>query len=270
MKFTVLCSVYYKENPKYLNECFLSIWNHQTLRPNEIVLVKDGPLSQSLDQTIKKWQNFLGNILKVIILPENLGLGPALNEGVKHCSYDWIFRMDTDDVSTPSRFQEQVNFILNHPNIVLCGGQIITFTTSIKHPIGKRLLPLSHKNILLYSRYRSPFNHQTIAIKKSILQEVQGYKPHLYMEDYNLWLRLLATDYEVANLKNTLVYMRINDTHNRRRGLIYLRSEWQLLQLKNNLMPHSILSNIICFLIRAISRILPLFIFKKIYNVLHK
>lgn len=79
MKFTVLCSIYHKENPKYLNDCLLSIWNKQSLRPNEIVLVKDGPIPSSLDEIITYWHNYLGGILKVIPLPKNIGLGPALS-----------------------------------------------------------------------------------------------------------------------------------------------------------------------------------------------
>src|SRR5690554_5001347 len=115
MSFTVLMSVYAKEQPDYFNQAFLSIWDQQTLKPDQIVLVKDGPLTAELDAEIQRWQEKLGKVLSVVELPENVGLGAALNEGLKACKYELVARMDTDDISLPARFEEQVAFMQTHP-----------------------------------------------------------------------------------------------------------------------------------------------------------
>ncbi len=120
INFTVLLSVYKNEKPEYLNDAIESIL-YQTTPPNEVVLVKDGELSNALNAIIEHWFNAYSSIIKVVSLSSNVGLGSALNEGLKHCSYDWVFRMDTDDICTPDRFNKQLSYIDLHPDIVLLG-----------------------------------------------------------------------------------------------------------------------------------------------------
>jgi glycosyltransferase involved in cell wall biosynthesis len=119
MHFSVLLSLYTKENPLYFNQAISSIWDEQTLKPNQIVLVKDGPLTPELDQAIDEWGKKLGDILTIVALPENIGLGAALNEGLKYCKYDLVARMDTDDISLPERFEKQISFMANNPDIAV-------------------------------------------------------------------------------------------------------------------------------------------------------
>ncbi|MDU5817764.1 MAG: glycosyltransferase, partial [Staphylococcus sp.] len=93
--FSVLLSLYHKEKPEYLEKCFESIWDNQSLKPSEIVLVLDGPIGEQLTTSVQEWQVKIAEKLKVVALPQNVGLGKALNEGLKQCSADWVFRMDT-------------------------------------------------------------------------------------------------------------------------------------------------------------------------------
>jgi glycosyltransferase involved in cell wall biosynthesis len=95
--FSVLLSVYYKENPLYFRISLDSIFN-QTVLPTEIVLVKDGPLTSELDTVIEEYK-LKYPILKILPLIKNVGLGKALNEGLKYCSYELVARMDTDDIN---------------------------------------------------------------------------------------------------------------------------------------------------------------------------
>src|SRR5690606_41098414 len=95
-KFSLLMSSYIEESPIFLDECFKSIWENQTIRPNEIILVCDGPITEKLGNVVHVWQKKIGSVLKIIRLPNNIGLGKALNEGLKHCTHEWVFRMDTD------------------------------------------------------------------------------------------------------------------------------------------------------------------------------
>ena len=125
-KFSVLMSIYHKEKSEYFNRAMLSIWDEQTVKPDEIVLVQDGKLTDDLYIVISEWKNKLGDILKVIPLEQNVGLGGALNEGIKHCSYELIARMDTDDIALPDRFEKQLK-VFENSDIDICSGWISEF-----------------------------------------------------------------------------------------------------------------------------------------------
>lgn len=264
--FSVLLSIYYKEDPTHFDEALTSIWDHQTLKPNEIVLVKDGPLTTELDQVIDQWKNRLGNILKVIALPKNVGLGKALNEGIKACSNNWIFRMDTDDIAVPNRFELQIDYLKKHPNTALLGGQVIEFQGSVDNQTGMRQVPTEQNDITKYSYYRSPFNHPAVCMNKKVLLELGAYQHHLFMEDYNLWIRFLAHNYQVANLPDVLVYMRADGLHGRRKGWQYIKSEWQMFKLKHSLKYQNTFNAFLLFLLKSGVRILPTSLLQKIYN----
>lgn len=267
MKFSVLLSLYFKENVSFLNDCFKSIWDDQSINPNQIVLVLDGPIGQELQDCVNLWQVKIGSVLKVIQLSTNIGLGKALNEGLKHCSNEWVFRMDTDDICKSDRFEKQIQYIKSNPDIVLFGGQILEFNNDISEANILKIVPTQLNEILKFSKYRSPFNHVTVAYKKSIIEKVGGYQHHLFMEDYNLWLRVLAAGYNVGNHSDVLLYARVgNGMHAKRKGVQYLRSEKQLLDLKKNLKIQSPLHANAYFLVRASFRLLPANILGKFYN----
>ena len=270
MKFSVLSSIYCKESPDNFNECMNSIWIKQSFTPTEMILVKDGVLTPELDKVIDNWKILLKNKLIIIKLNINVGLGNALNEGISYCSNNWVFRMDTDDIATPDRFEKQIKFITNHPDIVLIGGQIQEFKGTPENVTVQRLVPTDSVNINEYAKKRSPFNHPTVAYRKDIIQNVGGYQHHLLMEDYNLWLRILAAGYKTANLPDTLLYMRTDDMHGRRRGLKYIKSEWQLFQLKRELKFQSTISAFIFFIARALPRLLPASALQFLYKILRK
>lgn len=271
MKFSVLMSVYIKEQPDYLQQCLESIWTNQSKRPDEIVVVKDGPLTQQLDNIIDAWKTELGNNLKIVALPNNVGLGKALNEGLNKCSNEWVFRMDTDDICLPDRFEKQINYINQHPNIVLLGGQIEEYDEKMENILGKRIVPINQDDIKTFSIYRNPFNHMTVAYKKSIVLELNGYQHHLYMEDYNLWLRIIAQEYQIHNLPDILIKVRSGKSmYERRKGINYIKSELVLAQLKEQLGLQSFLTSYGYFIIRSLTRLLPTSLIGKVYKTLRK
>ena len=267
MEFSILLSLYYKESPLALDECFLSIWQDQSIQPNEIVLVLDGAIGEELRQCVIKWQKIIGKSLKVIPLSQNIGLGRALNEGLKHCTNEWVFRMDTDDICLRDRFEKQIQYIKQKPNLVLFSGQILEFNRSPKEITVLKAVPVEHDEIVRYAQKRSPFNHMTVAYKKSVIDAVGGYRHHLFMEDYNLWLRVIGKGYQVGNHPDVLLYARVgNGMHARRKGMEYLKSEWQLLNLKKQLKLQSPIHANILFLIRSAFRLLPSSVLGKVYN----
>lgn len=265
MKFSVLMSLYFKEETSNLKECLQSL-AQQTILADEIIIVFDGAISKELEIAVVDFLQMLP--IRIIRLEQNLGLGKALNEGLKHCSNEWVFRMDTDDICSPDRFEKQLNYIKANPHIVLLGGQISEFENDPSECSSSRIVPCDTQEIKEFSQKRNPFNHMTVAYRKSIiLDKLGGYKHHLYMEDYNLWLRVIAEGYEVANLPDTLVYARAgNDMLTRRKGITYIKSEWQLVKLKRKLKIESMLNVYIIFVLRSLPRLLPNRLLSIIYN----
>lgn len=267
MYFSILMSIYHKENPIFLNQCFTSIWTEQTLKPAEIVLVKDGALTAELEQIIFTWQEKLGLVLKIVALEQNIGLGKALNAGLTQCSYDWVLRMDTDDIATPNRFQKQIDFIQKNPDVVLFSGQILEFNQDISDANVLKPVPIDYHEIKKFAQKRCPFNHMTVAYKKDVILELGGYQHHLFMEDYNLWLRVIGAGYKIANLPDVLLYARVgNGMHARRRGWQYIQSEKQLLDLKLKLKIQPLAPAVLLFLVRSAFRLLPSSLLGKVYN----
>ncbi|WP_418292611.1 glycosyltransferase [Limosilactobacillus vaginalis] len=216
-KFSVLMSVYKKEKPEYLDLALKSI-EHQTVKPNEIILVEDGPITSELKKIIVKHKEKFGKGFKIIISQRNQGLGLSLRLGTKYVSTEWIARMDSDDYSVPDRFEKQLQIIQSTPDLAVIGGQIQEFSGNLKNIVGYRKVPTSRNKIYKFMKWRSPFNHPTVIINKNILEKVGGYVPFGNLEDYYLWLRIILSDYKTINLDKVLVKMRADEGMYSRRG----------------------------------------------------
>lgn len=123
IQFSVLISVYKKEKAEYLKQALQSVIN-QTLKPTEVVIVKDGILTKELDECIEDFQRQHPKLFKILTFKENRGLGLALRDGVKACKYEYIARMDSDDISKPDRFEKQFGYLQKHPETTLLGTWI--------------------------------------------------------------------------------------------------------------------------------------------------
>jgi len=222
MKFSVLLSVYHKENPSYLSQSLDSVFN-QTVPPSEVILVKDGQLTKELDNVIEEFLKEY-SIFKVISLEENRGLGFALNEGLNHCSYEWVARMDTDDICFPNRFEKQLEIIETHPEVSFIGSTISEFIDMPQNIISYRRLPEKHEDIFIYSKSRCPLNHPTVMYRKEAVVCSGGYRE--FPEDYHLWIRALMKGYKFYNIQEPLLYFRTSlDVIRRRGGWKYAVSE---------------------------------------------
>lgn len=266
--FSVLMSLYVKEKTSYLDLCLDSL-SKQTLKANEIVVVLDGPINEELNNMLQKWASTLP--LKIYPLTNNVGLGAALNYGLEKCCYNLVARMDTDDICYYNRFELQVNEFTKDPMLVLLGGAISEFDGDVSNITGERIVPLEHEDILSSAKTRNPFNHMTVMYKKDAICDVGGYIHHHFMEDYNLWLRVLSKKYLTKNLPNILVSARTGSVMlSRRRGLHYIQSEYILAKLKYKLGFLGKTQSIIIFLMRCLPRFIPVFMLRWIYNILRK
>lgn len=222
--FSVLLSIYNKEKADFLRLSLSSIWKEQTLKPNQIVLVKDGPLTEELDAEVDSWVLELGDVLTVVSLRQNVGLAAALNEGLKVCKYDLVARMDTDDISTPERFKLQIKFMHDNPDITISSGFIEEWNSDLTIKLSKRILPVTHKDILIFAKLRSPISHPACIYRKSVILDCGGY-PDIYPEDHLLWVRVLQAGHKLANIPEVLLRMRTGEDFITRRGYQFLKGE---------------------------------------------
>lgn len=270
MQYSLLMSLYIKEKPEFLDACFKSL-SAQTIKPAETIMVFDGLISPELEAIVNKWKDEL--LIKIIRLEKNQGLGIALNHGLKNCNYNVVARADTDDIYMPNRMEEQLNHLKNNPDCVIVGSNIREFQEEINDINSIKKVPETSQEIIIYAKKRNPFNHMTVVYKKDFIESIGGYQHHLYMEDYNLWIRAISKNKNIYNIQKNLVYMRIgknNDMIKRRRGINYLNSEYQLFKLIINKKINNQLMAFIVFMIRTSSRIMPIFLLSNIYKKLRK
>ena len=225
IKFSVLMSVYKNEKPDYLRESLESVVQ-QTVMPNEIVIVKDGLLTEELDAVINEYSENYPAFFKIVAFEKNRGLGLALKDGVLVCSYEYIARMDTDDICKANRFEKQINCLKENPCTALLGTWIKEFSKDKNNPDTITKLPCGHQEIVEFAKSRNPFRHMTVIFKKQAVLDSGNYRDFLWFEDYDLWVRVIQNGYEVANLPEFLVDVRAgNDMFARRGGWKYLKQD---------------------------------------------
>lgn len=221
-KFSVLLSVYFREKPEYLDLALKSI-HEQTLKPDEIVLVKDGLLTKELEVIIQKYVD-----VRVVTLAQNVGLGKALNEGLKSCSYEIVARMDTDDIAKCDRFEKQMAIIDNNPDVDVVSAWVNEFEGTIFNVLSTRKLPEKHEMIYDFAKSRNPINHPVVMFKKKAVLAAGGYQHFPLFEDYYLWVRMLMNGAKFYNIQEGLLFFRFSsDMFKRRGGWKYALDEYR-------------------------------------------
>lgn len=230
MKTSVLMSVYKSDDPEFLKVALESIYENQTRKPDEIVVVFDGELTDELYKVLDTFRSGKEDIVRYLPQAVNKGLGEALRIGSAECTGDYIFRMDSDDISDPLRFEKQLDYISRHPEIDVLGTDICEFNYSLDEQMRKRVCPEKHEDIVKMSKRRSPMNHVTVCIKRSALEKSGGYETMLLLEDYYLWVKMIAAGCTLANINEALVYVRIGNGFDNKRGSKIRLKGWKELQ----------------------------------------
>lgn len=223
-KFSVLMCVWGGDNPDWFSEAVESILN-QTVKPDEVVITADGPLTPELDNILLRLGK--NSLFKIIRLDKNYGHGYARNTGLQNCSYDLVALMDADDISLPYRFEKQLAFFEEDKDIV--GGNMSEFIGEPCNTVGKRIVPQDDAEIKNYMKKRCPMNQSTVMFKKASVEKAGGYIDWYCDEDYYLWLRMYLANMKFANVPEILVNVRVGeDMYRRRGGIKYFKSEAKL------------------------------------------
>ena len=159
--YSVLLSVYCKEKPNFLAQSLDSMFN-QSVAPEEVVIVEDGPLTEGLYSVLNKYSEMYPDSFKRAVNQTNMGLGKALNRGLAVCKNELIARMDTDDISKPERCEKQLQMFLENPDLDVVGTNIAEFIDNSKVVCSVREVPSVHEEICEFLKKRCPFNHMTV------------------------------------------------------------------------------------------------------------
>jgi glycosyltransferase involved in cell wall biosynthesis len=224
--FSVITSVYKNDNPLFVKDALDSMLVNQSIKPTEIIMVRDGIVPNALENLLCQYESLYNDIVKVIRLKQNKGLGNALKIGVENAQYDLIARMDSDDICLRDRFEKQLNFFQNNPECNILGGQMTEFIGTPDNICGKRCVPISNDEIYSYMKNRCALNHVTVMFRKKTILSVGNYQDWFWNEDYYLWVRMMLANCKFANLPDVLVNVRSGlDQYSRRGGIKYFKSE---------------------------------------------
>lgn len=268
--FSVVISVYKKDNHFFLKESLESLLN-QSVLPSEIVLVVDGYVNEHINKVIEFYSS--RPLFKIIRLKENKGLANALNIGIINSSFDVIARMDADDICFETRFEIQLEYMKKN-NLSIVGGQIIEFGNCKEDIISQRNVPVLHQDLKKFMKYRSPFSHPTIMFHKKVFESLGGYDINIFPEDYDFFVRAYLKDFKFGNVKENVLWFRmgrdITKTLKRRWGINYAKNELKLYWKFYKIGFFSFLHFLKISFLKIPLRLIPFFIFKLIYLKIYR
>ncbi len=224
--YSVLMSVYKKENPAFLKLSVESILN-QTYKSDDFIIMADGILTEELDRVLSDFEK-VSETIKIIRLEKNVGLGNALNIGLTHCKNELVARMDSDDIALPDRCRLEVEEFEKNPELHLVGTFMEEFIDNPEDVVAKKVNPCSQTEIYAFAKRRNPFNHPTVMYKKSYILQHDGYAPLRKGQDFELFNRLVSDKMNCKNIPLPLLKFRRDKNANKR------RKEWD--SVKTNIM----------------------------------
>lgn len=225
-KFSVSMCVYGGDNSEWFQTAVESILN-QSLKPDEVVLVVDGPIPDELNEIVKIYER--NPIFNVIRLEKNQGHGNARRMGLDNCKNELVAIMDADDISKSDRFEKQIEEFKKNQFLDIVGGNITEFIDDEKNIVAERIVPTDDTEIKAYMKKRCPMNLVSVMFKKTSVESVGGFIDWYCEEDYYLWLRMALAEMRFANVSDILVNVRVGkDMYKRRGGWKYYKSEAKL------------------------------------------
>ncbi len=215
-KYSVLMSLYIKEKPEYMRLAIQSMVD-QTVQPDEIIIVKDGQITDELQVVLDEYQSKYPTLFNIVGYEENRGLGLALNYGLEHSRNELVARMDTDDIAKPNRCEKQLKLFEENSELAIVGAYVDEFYSTPDEVVSVRAVPTTHEAIYEFAKRRSAFNHPAVMYKKSAVLGVGGYGDLRRNQDVDLFGRMLFSGCKAANIGESLLWFRSNDALAKRR-----------------------------------------------------
>ncbi len=270
LAISVLISVYRSEKGAYLARALQSVWDDQTRKPDQIVLVEDGPVSAELEQVIRDSQLTIeaSGVAKMVVvkLPVNEGLTKALNAGLKYVTGDLVARMDSDDIAAPRRFELQERFFVEHPDVDIIGGSMQEFDDE-HECLNVRHYPLTHEDACKYIVKACPLAHPAVMMRRQIFDNGLRYDERYRMsQDIKLWYDVILSGYRIANLEEIVLFFRQQGDVFRRRSRVKAWNEFKI-YMNGIYRMHGLFTFAYCYPIaRYVFRNLPPLVVKWVYG----
>jgi glycosyltransferase involved in cell wall biosynthesis len=265
-KYSVLMSLYINEDPVFLRKSIESMIN-QSIPPDEIIIVEDGPITSSLSEVLKKFDENYPGLFVILKSEKNIGLGSALNLGLQNCSNLLVARMDADDISLPDRCEKQLMMFEENRDLALVGSYVNEFYQNEDNIISTRKVPIKHNEIYEFSKRRSAFNHPTVMFKKDKVLNVGGYSNLRRNQDVDLFGRMLYSGCLATNINQVLLLYRTNDKlSKRRKSWQNTKSYIQTIHKLKKIGYSSLLDLIFVFLGQMIMFLSPIWLQRIIYK----
>lgn len=262
---SILMSIYKNDDPLFFQEAMESIWTMQTFKPNQIILIQDGALPNSLIDLIEQWKDKLGDLLIVHKNSENIGLTKSLNIGLKYVTSKYIARMDSDDKSDSFRFEKQVGYLENHPEIAVLGGAIQEINAD-GEKVNKRTYPLNSEDAMRYIVKASPLAHPAVIMRREIFESGLKYnETYRTSQDIALWFDVLKAGFKISNIEDTVLYFRITESTFQRRNKNKAFNEFKI-YMKGIKDLFGFTLNYVYPISRLCFRLMPIPLIKFIYN----
>ena len=224
MNYSVLMSVYDKEKHEYFEQSIQSMLQ-QTAKPEQFVIVEDGILNEDLQKIIKKYKSESPDLFTIVPLKQNVGLGRALDYGLRACRNELVARMDSDDISLPQRCEKQLNVFSKDKQLAIVGTNIDEFWDNPKEIKCSRVVPSEPEEIKKQIGRIQPFNHPTVMYKKSEVIRCGGYGKMKRKQDRDLFSRMINMGCKARNIDESLLLFRSNaDNYKRRKSWTYCKS----------------------------------------------
>ena len=199
----------------------------QSRLPDEVVIVEDGPLMDAHLVTLSDLEQRHPRVVR-IRLEVNAGAGEANQAGLMAAAGEWIAKFDADDICLPHRIERQMA-ALEASGADVCGGAMLEFVQDPERPVAIRRCPLEHDLIARRMRFNNPINHPTSMYRRDVALSAGGYADLRFMQDYDMFARMLVSGARMINLSEPLVLFRADDRMRRRRSARELTVlEWQL------------------------------------------
>ena len=228
MTLSVIISVYQTEKPEYFEEALKSIWDDQTRKPEQIVLVEDGPLTEGLYNVVNAWKEKLGDAFYVYQNETNLGLTKSLNIALDHVTSDFVARMDSDDRSDARRFERQEAYLESHPDVDIVGGALQEFDET-HECLNIRQYPQTHEEVKIYIMKACPLAHPSVMMRMKMFREGLRYDERYRMsQDIQLWFDAILKGYRIGNIPEVVLYFRREGNVFKRRSRVKAKNEFKI------------------------------------------